>query len=115
MLFVSGVFDKTVDGFKVMFSSPMDTDNYELSWIVTDALLGSSSSSTLSVWLEEVYYDWSDPNAYDNYSYRHIATAYNMDRIINPDGPILNYGKMLNVNRIDPNNNADPNIVDLYN
>jgi hypothetical protein len=48
LLFVSGVFEKTVDGFKVMFSSPMDTDNYELSWIVTDALLGSSSSSSKS-------------------------------------------------------------------
>jgi hypothetical protein len=48
LLFVSGVFEKTVDGFKVMFSSPMDTDNYELSWIVTDALLGSSSSSSIS-------------------------------------------------------------------
>lgn len=48
LLFVSGVFEKTVDGFKVMFSSPMDTDNYELSWIVTDALLGSSSSSRSS-------------------------------------------------------------------
>jgi hypothetical protein len=48
LLFVSGVFEKSVTGFKVMFSSPMDTDNYELSWIVTDALLGSSSSSSSS-------------------------------------------------------------------
>ena len=48
LLFVSGVFEKTVDGFKVMFSSPMDTDNYVVSWIVTDAQLGSSSSSSRS-------------------------------------------------------------------
>jgi len=48
LLFVSGVFEKSVDGFKVMFSSPMDTDNYELSWIVTDMLLGSSSLSSSS-------------------------------------------------------------------
>ena len=39
-----------------------------------------------------------DPNDYD---YRHIGTTYNMDRIINPVGPILNYGKMVNVNRDD--------------
>jgi hypothetical protein len=39
------------------------------------------------------------PYAY--YAYRHIATTYNLDRIINPDGD-----KMLNINRapqIDPN------------
>ena len=48
LLFVSGVFEKTFSGFKVMFSSPMDTDNYELSWIVSDMLFGSSSSSRSS-------------------------------------------------------------------
>ena len=48
LLFAHGVFERTIDGFKVMFSSPMDTDNYILSWIVTDAELGSSSSSSSS-------------------------------------------------------------------
>ncbi len=42
-----------------------------------------------------------------NYAYRHIATTYNMDRIINPVGPTLNSGKMVNIN-----NPADAN--ELY-
>ena len=49
-----------------------------------------------SDWKKEVYYDYdsSDPNAArDDYSYRHIGTIYNMDRIIDPAG-----GKMLNIN-----------------
>jgi hypothetical protein len=37
----------------------------------------------------------------DNYSYRHIVTTYNMDRIINPDGSNFNNGKMVNVNAAD--------------
>jgi len=48
LLFVHGVFEQTASGFKVMFSSPMDTDNYKISWIVTDSQLGSSSSSSRS-------------------------------------------------------------------
>ncbi|MBL7185956.1 MAG: helix-hairpin-helix domain-containing protein [Phycisphaerae bacterium] len=36
-----------------------------------------------------------------NYAYRHIATTYNMDRIISPAGSILNAGKMVNVNLAD--------------
>jgi len=48
LLFASGIFEKTFAGFKVMFSSPMDTDNYELSWIVSDMLFGSSSRSSSS-------------------------------------------------------------------
>ena len=55
-----------------------------------------------------------------NYSYRHIATIQNMDRIINPVGDELNGGKMINVNAADKNllyevlrtglrNNSDPN------
>ncbi|MHC4370710.1 MAG: hypothetical protein ACYSW8_24130 [Planctomycetota bacterium] len=36
-----------------------------------------------------------------NYAYRHIATTYNMDRIISPAGPTLNGGKMVNVNGAD--------------
>jgi hypothetical protein len=43
-----------------------------------------------SDWLKEVHYDLSEPNAY---SYRHIGTIYNMDRIIRPNG-----AEMLNVN-----------------
>ncbi len=38
-----------------------------------------------------------------NYTYRHIATTYNMDRIINPVGAELNTGKMINVNRANKN------------
>jgi DNA uptake protein ComE-like DNA-binding protein len=38
-----------------------------------------------------------------NYSYRHIATIHNMDRIINPAGTELNNGKMINVNAADKN------------
>jgi len=45
--------------------------------------------------------DWSkragDPFD-DKYAYRHIATTYNMDRIINPAGTTLNNGEMVNVN-----------------
>jgi len=29
------IFEKTVDGFSVIFSEPMDTNNYVFSWIVT--------------------------------------------------------------------------------
>ena len=56
-----------------------------------------------------------------NYSYRHIATTYNMDRIINPDGAELNDGKMINVNMTDVSSlyeaintcllEADPNFL----
>jgi len=38
-----------------------------------------------------------------NYAYRHIATTYNMDRIISPAGSTLNNGKMVNVNVADDN------------
>ncbi len=57
------------------------------------------------------FLDWKElMNPFDpdeDYNFRHLLTTYNMDRIINPVG-----GKMLNVNRINPN---EPNIVDLYN
>ena len=46
-----------------------------------------------SKWGKEVYYDLSEPNAY---SYRHIGTIYNMDRIIDPD-----CNKMTNINKAD--------------
>jgi len=38
-----------------------------------------------------------DPNHY--YSYRHIVTTYNMDRIINASGRSVNIGRMANINR----------------
>ena len=77
-------------------------------------------SSSLGDWEEEVYFDDSEPNADSNYSYRHIGTTYNMDRIIRPYG-----GRMLNIN--DPCNSvgsvystirtalidADPNFVNV--
>ena len=41
-----------------------------------------------------------DPNY--AYAYRHIATTYNMDRIINPVGSVFNNGKMVNINTAAP-------------
>lgn len=38
-----------------------------------------------------------------NYAYRHIATTYSMDRLINPTGSSLNNGKMVNINVGDEN------------
>ena len=58
------------------------------------------TSGGLDAWLKRAYDDGGfDPN----YAYRHIATAYNMDRIINPAGLTLNNGKMVNVNIADKN------------
>jgi len=34
-IYAGTVFEKTTNGFSVIFSSPMDTNNYVLSWIVT--------------------------------------------------------------------------------
>lgn len=47
--------------------------------------------------------DWfkraSDDGGLDpNYAFRHIATAFSVDRIINPVGSTLNNGRMVNVN-----------------
>ena len=58
----------------------------------------TTSGRELDAWFQKVTYsDSSDPN----YNYRHIATTYNMDRIINPVGRELNNGKMINVNLAD--------------
>jgi hypothetical protein len=57
--------------------------------------------SNLSNWLQEVYYNWSDPNAAYTYSYRHIGTTYNIDRIIDPNGD-----RMVNIN--------DANVRSIY-
>jgi len=80
--------------------------------------VGSSSSSTLSSWEDEVYYEASDVNDVNTYSYRHIGTTYNMDRIINPYG-----GRMVNVNKDGAGfiysaiklalSTADPNFKDI--
>jgi len=58
-------------------------------------------------WFYRTYNGSADPNIYD---YRHISTIYNMDRIINPRGSELNYGRMVNVNNL---NGLDPADVDL--
>ena len=58
----------------------------------------TSGGHQLDIWFRRAYDDGSiDPN----YAYRHIATTYNMDRIINPSGSTLNNGKMINVNTAD--------------
>ncbi len=58
----------------------------------------TSGGGPLDVWFERACDDGSvDPN----YAYRHIATTYNMDRIINPAGSNLNNGKMININMAD--------------
>ena len=60
----------------------------------------STPTTSLNAWFERI----GDSNIYDpNYCYRHIATIHNMDRIIHPDGRILNGGKMINVNVADEN------------
>ena len=51
-----------------------------------------TSSSTLDDWFQHANIS-ANPDVYD---YRHIATTYNMGRIIRPDG-----GKMLNVNELE--------------
>jgi len=61
----------------------------------------TSGGQELTKWFKRVHFDPSildmndlkDPNYY---AYRHVATTYNMDRIIRPDG-----NKMLNLNTLD--------------
>jgi hypothetical protein len=73
----------------------------------------TSGGGPLDMWFDRLNLNSiTDPN----YSYRHIATTYNMDRIIDPDGR-----KMVNVNIADVNElytairegllNKDPNVV----
>ncbi len=79
----------------------------------------TSGGELLDAWFKRAYDDGGvDPNYY---AYRHIATTYNMDRIINPAGSELNNGKMINVNTADKSLlydairagllDADPNFV----
>lgn len=52
--------------------------------------------ANLTDWFYRAQHDVIGPN--DIYSYRHIATTCNMDRIINPLGASLNNRKMVDVN-----------------
>jgi len=59
----------------------------------------TSGGEPLDIWFKRAYDDGGvDPNYY---AYRHFATTYNIDRIINPTGSELNNGKMINVNMAD--------------
>jgi len=68
--------------------------------------IGSASSGiTVAGWFDRafIFSDSSDPNyavRVKRYDYRHIATTCSMDRIINPVGPSLRNGKMVNVNTV---------------
>jgi len=79
----------------------------------------TSGGELLDAWFKRAYDNGGvDPNYY---AYRHIATTYNIDRIINPAGSELNDGKMINANTADKNLlydaiyagllDADPNFV----
>ena len=80
----------------------------------------TSSGETLDAWFERIGdYDTFDPN----YTYRHIATIRNVDRIIHPEGTSLNDGKKININTADENllyealrrglQDTDPNTVSI--
>ena len=60
----------------------------------------TSGGGPLDVWFRRAYNEGVDD---PNYAYRHIATTYNMDRVINPIGATFNNGKMVNVNLADQN------------
>lgn len=55
------------------------------------------SGIKLSDWFDKAQFDESQNNDKD-YSYRHIATTYNMDRIIDPNGDDGDVRKMININ-----------------
>ncbi len=56
----------------------------------------STPYDSVSEWFKSAY----DTGVVDqNYAYRHVATTYNLDRIINPEG-----GKMFNINTADSAN-----------
>jgi hypothetical protein len=59
----------------------------------------TTSGAALDDWFRRAFNDGIDD---PNYAYRHIATIYNMDRIINPAGMALNNGKMININTASP-------------
>jgi hypothetical protein len=70
-----------------------------------DTPVNTGGAINLNDWFDRAQYG-SDPNMKDYYSYRHIATTYNMDRIIRPDGK-----KMLNININDANVSAVYNTI----
>jgi DNA uptake protein ComE-like DNA-binding protein len=59
----------------------------------------TSGGASLDSWFQKAF---NNGTADPNYSYRHLATIYNMDRIINPVGLTLNNGKMVNINTAAP-------------
>jgi hypothetical protein len=54
-----------------------------------------SATSTLSDWFKKAHLRFDADSSDPNYSYRHLATIYNMDRIIDPAG----WRKMFNINK----------------
>jgi len=89
-----------------------DTRIERFGWGATDSLLadttlavpiGSASSSPPPGATREEWWFWhanlsNDATLWKYYDYRHIATTRSMDRVINPVGPPLRNGKMVNVN-----------------
>ncbi len=68
----------------------------------------SASGQVLSTWYKRAH---NEDNVDPNYAYRHIVTIYSMDRIINPAGAKLNNGKMVNVNLVNADNQADIDLL----
>ena len=68
----------------------------------------TSGGQELNTWFKRAHFDPNildpalDPRDPNYYAYRHIATIYNMDRVIDP-----NSAKMVNVNIADPNSIYD--------
>jgi hypothetical protein len=59
----------------------------------------TTGGAALDRWFQKAC---NNGNEDPNYAYRHIATTYNMDRILNPVGLALNNGKMVNINTAEP-------------
>ena len=58
----------------------------------------SAHGTTVANWLDHARLFAPDIARWKFYDYRHIATTYSMDRIINPAGPWFSNGRMVNVN-----------------
>ncbi len=90
--------DTRLEAWGGEFRNPALTTPIVLSRNPDVSLRPDDNTRELALWSRRA----SDP--FDpNYAYRHIATTYNMDRIISPAGSILNAGKMVNVNLADEN------------
>ena len=62
-----------------------------------------NNGNELKNWFSKAYNTFPDAAIDPNlYSYRHIATTTNMDRILNPVGAALKNGKMVNINVDEP-------------